>query len=51
MLENCGRVRTYRLAPAPLKADEHWMVKLRGHWERRFNQMDAYLKTVKGNEK
>ena len=51
VLEHCGlvrsrkrgRVRTYRLAPAPLKAAEHWMVKQRGLWERRLDQLDSYL--------
>src|SRR6266511_1848705 len=45
VLENCGlvrsrktgRVRTYRLAPRPLKVAEHWMAMQRAHWERRFD--------------
>jgi DNA-binding transcriptional ArsR family regulator len=55
VLEDCGlvrsrkrgRVRTYRLAPAPLKAAEHWMVKQRGLWERRLDQLDSYLMDLK----
>ena len=55
VLEHCGlvrsrkrgRVRTYRLAPAPLKAAEHWMVKQRGLWERRLDQLDSYLMELK----
>jgi DNA-binding transcriptional ArsR family regulator len=55
VLEDCGlvrsrkrgRVRTYRLAPAPLKAAEHWMVKQRGLWERRLDQLDSYLMDMK----
>jgi DNA-binding transcriptional ArsR family regulator len=55
VLEHCGlvrsrkrgRVRTYRLAPAPLKAAEHWMVKQRGIWERRLDQLDSYLMDLK----
>ena len=55
VLENCGlvrsrktgRVRTYRLAPRPLKVAEHWMVKQRAHWERRLDQLDSYLKDLK----
>lgn len=55
VLENCGlvrssktgRVRTYRLAPKPLKAAEHWMVRQRTMWERRLDQLDNYLNTLK----
>jgi len=51
VLEGCGlvrsrktgRVRTYRLAPAPLKAAEAWMTTRRALWERRLDQLDAYL--------
>jgi DNA-binding transcriptional ArsR family regulator len=51
VLEDCGlvrsrkkgRVRTYRLAPQPLKAAEHWMVEQRALWERRLDQLDRYL--------
>jgi DNA-binding transcriptional ArsR family regulator len=42
-----GRVRTFQLAPRPLKAAEHWMVKQRSIWERRLDQLDDYLKTMK----
>ena len=55
VLENCGlvrsrksgRVRTYQLAPKPLQAAEHWMVRQRTMWERRLDQLDTYLKTLK----
>ena len=55
VLENCGlvrsrkagRVRTYQLAPKPLKAAEHWMVKQRAIWERHLEQLDDYLKVMK----
>jgi DNA-binding transcriptional ArsR family regulator len=55
VLENCGlvrsrktgRVRTYRLAPRPLKVAEHWMVTQRANWERRLDQLDSYLKDLK----
>jgi DNA-binding transcriptional ArsR family regulator len=55
VLENCGlvrsrkagRVRTYRLAPQPLKAAEHWMARHRAIWERRLDQLDDYLKELK----
>ncbi len=52
VLEDCGlvssrkkgRVRTYRIAPRPLKAAEHWLDRQRSLWERRLDQLDAYLK-------
>lgn len=55
VLENCGlvrsskagRVRTYRLAPKSLKAAEQWMVRQRTMWERRLDQLDNYLNTLK----
>ena len=55
VLEECGlvksrktgRVRTYRLAPQPLKAAERWMAEQRQTWERRLDQLDAYLKIMK----
>jgi len=55
VLEGCGlvrsrkkgRVRTYRLAPQPLQAAEHWMAKQRALWERRLDQLDAYLDELK----
>ena len=57
VLEDCGlvrskktgRVRTYQIAPRPLKAAERWMVKHRAMWESRLNQLDDYLNTMKGN--
>ena len=55
VLENCGlvqskkqgRVRTYTLAPQPLKAAEHWLSAQRAHWERRLDALDDFLKTLK----
>ena len=55
VLENCGlvrsrksgRVRTYRLAPRPLEAAEHWMVTQRALWTRRLDQLDDYLNDLK----
>ena len=55
VLEGCGlvrsrkkgRVRTYRLAPQPLQAAEHWMAKQRALWERRLDQLDTYLDELK----
>jgi DNA-binding transcriptional ArsR family regulator len=55
VLEQCGlvrsrkagRVRTYRLTPKPLKEAEHWMTRQRAIWERRLDQLDNYLLTLK----
>lgn len=55
VLEDCGlvrstktgRVRTYQLAPQPLKAAERWMVEQRTMWESRLDQLDRYLKNMK----
>lgn len=55
VLEDCGlvrsmkkgRVRTYTLAPRPLKAAEHWLSAQRAHWERRLDALDDFLKTLK----
>jgi DNA-binding transcriptional ArsR family regulator len=55
VLENCGlvrshktgRVRTYQLAPQPMKDAEHWMVRQRAIWERRLDQLDSYLNDLK----
>lgn len=42
-----GRVRTYRLAPGPLKLAEDWLARRRSEWESRLDQLDDYLKTLK----
>jgi DNA-binding transcriptional ArsR family regulator len=55
VLEGCGlvrsrktgRVRTYRLAPRRLMLAEHWLARQRAFWERRLNQLDAYLIQLK----
>ncbi len=55
VLERCGlvrsrksgRVRTYRLAPAPLAAAERWVAAQRALWERRLDQLDRYLEATK----
>ena len=51
-----GRVRTYRISPAPLRAAEGWMTTQRALWERRLDQLDRYLHeldraTNRGNTK
>ncbi len=38
-----GRVRTYRLAPKPLRAAERWIADQRALWERRLDALDTYL--------
>jgi len=55
VLENCGlvrsrksgRVRTYELSPEPLQAAEHWISGQRAIWERRLDQLDTLLLTLK----
>jgi DNA-binding transcriptional ArsR family regulator len=42
-----GRVRTYQLAPKRLKLAEDWLTKQRTLWERRLDQLDAYLLELK----
>jgi DNA-binding transcriptional ArsR family regulator len=44
-----GRVRTYRLAPRPMKMAEDWLARQRTVWERRLDQLDAYATRL--NEK
>src|SRR5215469_5411030 len=43
-----GRVRTYRLTPQSLGAAENWMTAQRRLWERRLDQFDDYVATLKG---
>jgi len=45
-----GRVRTYRLVPVRLKVAEHWLDRQRALWERRLDQLDAYLMDLKENQ-
>lgn len=55
MLESCGlvrsskagRVRTYELTAEPLKLVEDWLGRQRRLWERRLDQLDNYLLTMK----
>ena len=44
-----GRIRTYRLAPKPLRAAERWLSEQRARWERRLDQLDRYLLKLKEN--
>jgi hypothetical protein len=43
-------VRTYRLAAERLKLAEDWLGRQRRMWERRLDQLDAYLMTMKEGE-
>ena len=45
-----GRVRTYELAPKRLQAAEDWILDRRKLWERRLDQLDAYLLTMREDE-
>lgn len=41
--EKAGRVRTYRLVPKRMQVAEDWLARQRSLWERRLDQLDAYL--------
>jgi DNA-binding transcriptional ArsR family regulator len=41
--EKPGRVRTYRLVPRRLRQAEDWLGRQRALWERRLDQLDAYV--------
>ena len=45
--EKRGRVRTYQLTPQPLEEVQDWIAKQRAHWEKRLDQLDNYLNTLK----
>jgi len=55
ILEDCGlvhsrktgRVRTYQLVPKRMKLAEDWLVRQRAFWEKRLDQFDAYVITLK----
>ncbi|MBL8670026.1 MAG: helix-turn-helix transcriptional regulator [Alphaproteobacteria bacterium] len=46
-----GRVRTVRLAPQPLKDAVRWLEAHRALWERRLDQLDAFLVSQKEQDK
>lgn len=58
LLENChlvnshkeGRVRTYTLNIKEMKRAEDWMCRQRKMWEKRLDQLDNYLHTLKEEE-
>ena len=45
-----GRVRTYQLVPGRLASAETWLSEQRTLWERRLDQLDGYLATLKEEE-
>jgi|ERR1700690_2677250 len=45
-----GRVRMYQLASRRLHEAEDWILDRRKLWERRLDQLDAYLPTMKEND-
>lgn len=45
-----GRVRTYGLVHVPLENAEHWMVAQRRIWERRLDQLDAFVRGLNEQE-
>jgi DNA-binding transcriptional ArsR family regulator len=55
VLERCGlvlsskrgRVRTYRIVPGRMRLAEDWLAEQRTLWERRLDQLDAYLFDLK----
>ncbi|MBZ9754233.1 metalloregulator ArsR/SmtB family transcription factor [Mesorhizobium sp. ESP6-5] len=49
--QKTGRIRTYELAPEPLKLAESWLAEQRTVWERRLDRFDAYVMTLKEQEK
>lgn len=46
-----GRVHTYRLIPRKLRSAEHWLSRQRSLWERRLDQLDEHLETMKEEDK
>lgn len=38
------------LEPAPLKYAADWMEQYRQHWDKRLDQLDAYLREIQGKE-
>lgn len=44
--EKAGRVRTCRINPAALAEAERWIADRRAEWERRFDRLGEYLKSL-----
>lgn len=45
-----GRVRTYYLDAKQLRKAEDWLTKRRALWEKRLDQLDKYLLSLKENQ-
>ncbi len=48
--EKHGRVRTYHLEPTRLEIADDWLSRQRTLWERRLDQLDAYLQQMQKEE-
>ena len=46
-----GRVRTYQLVPKRLQLAASWLSRQRALWEKRLDQLDAYLIALKEKQK
>jgi DNA-binding transcriptional ArsR family regulator len=42
-----GRVRTFRIVPGRLESAESWLGRQRSLWERRLDQLQEHLQTLK----
>jgi DNA-binding transcriptional ArsR family regulator len=59
VLEDCGlvrsrktgRVRTFRVVARPMQAAEGWLAQQRSFWERRLDQFDGYVQSLKEKRK
>ena len=49
--QKSGRVRTCSINPAALAEAERWITERRLEWERRFDQLGEYLKTLESEGK
>jgi DNA-binding transcriptional ArsR family regulator len=45
-----GRTRIYQLVPQRLTLVEDWLTQQRNIWERRLDQLDSYLLSLKGKQ-
>lgn len=45
-----GRTRTLRLKPQRLQQVSHWLAKQREIWERRLQQLDAYVEAMENQD-
>jgi DNA-binding transcriptional ArsR family regulator len=46
-----GRVRTFRVVARPMRVAEGWLSEQRLLWERRLDQFDTYVESLKENRK